>query len=105
MTEIFKKQFLIKYARTYGYYIVNKEDLFTKKLQYLKNWSSQFQEKKNGFERIIKNLKQEQSQFLEQTNIPSLAAFSQMTKIRSMLSLTIMRRDQLIIDNEEKFNI
>ena len=34
--ENFKKQFLIKYARTYGYMIVNKEDLFAKKLKYLK---------------------------------------------------------------------
>ena len=33
--ENFKKQFLIKYARTYGYHIVSKEDLFIKKLKYL----------------------------------------------------------------------
>ena len=33
--ENFKKQFLIKYARIYGYYIVKKEDLFKEKFQYL----------------------------------------------------------------------
>lgn len=30
--ETFKKQFLTKYARTYGYFVVSKEDLFVKKL-------------------------------------------------------------------------
>ena len=57
--EIFKKQFLIKYARTYGYSIVSKEDLFIRKYQYLQHQESLFLEKKNTFNNSIKLLKQE----------------------------------------------